>query len=103
MKKEKSLFKKEQITLQTVVIQKKEMYLTDLDEDKVMMDLDSGNYYALNSVGAAIWEAIEEATTVESVIQKLMDEYEVEQEVCTMQVINYLQSLYETDLIMIMH
>ncbi|WP_054742972.1 lasso peptide biosynthesis PqqD family chaperone [Cellulosilyticum ruminicola] len=103
MKKEKKLFGKEQLTLQSIVIQKKEMYLTDLDEDKVMMDLDSGNYYALNSVGASIWEAIEEAISIEAVVQKLMDEYEVEQDVCTSQVINYLQLLYNSDLIMSMN
>lgn len=94
--------KKEFITPQTIVIQKREIYLSDLDDDKVMMDLDTGNYYALNSIGASIWEGIEDAITVENLVQNLLMEYDVSQTVCEQQVIDYLQKLYDADLVAIL-
>lgn len=91
--------KNEIITSTTIVVQKREIYLTDLDDDKVMMDLDTGNYYALNSIGASIWEGIEVPTTVEELIQNLLKEYDVTRSVCEEQVISYLQKLYDADLV----
>nr|WP_302596310.1 lasso peptide biosynthesis PqqD family chaperone [uncultured Cellulosilyticum sp.] len=91
--------KKENITLTTTVLQKREIYLTDLDDDKVMMDLDTGNYYALNSIGASIWEGIENPITVENLVQNLLKEYDVSQTVCEEQVLAYLQKLYNADLV----
>lgn len=85
----------------TEIVQKKKIYLTDLDQDKVMMDLDSGNYFVLNDIAGQIWEAIKVRRTVDNIIQDLIMNYDVEENLCRRQVIEYLNQLYSADLVLI--
>ena len=45
--------------LETIVERNHEIDATDLDGEKVMMDLDKGQYFMLNGVGGDIWELTE--------------------------------------------
>ncbi|NYC31726.1 PqqD family peptide modification chaperone [Clostridium saccharobutylicum] len=53
----------------TKVCQSKQIDTTDLNGDKVMMNLDKGKYFALNSVGSRIWEIIEQEIYVKDLIK----------------------------------
>jgi hypothetical protein len=54
-----------------------------LEEDLVILHLGEGMYYGLNSVGARIWELIQEPRTVNAVRAQLLEEYDVEPDECT--------------------
>lgn len=64
-----------------------------MDEETVILDVQEGAYYVLNPVGARIWELIATPKRVEEVIDTLMDEYEVEKDQCTREVMELLQDL----------
>ena len=42
-----------------------------VDQEVVMIHLDTGNYYSLRSTGALIWDALERGATVESITSAL--------------------------------
>lgn len=84
-----------------MIRQEEEIYLTDLDEDKVMMDMKTGNYFILNAIGSDILGRVKTFKKVRDLVEELVREYEVDRETCSTQVMAYLSILYELHLIQI--
>lgn len=72
---------------------KKNLNVTDLSGEKVMVDFEQGKYFMIKGVGNDIWDMLEENITVEKIIASLMAEYDVTEEVCEQEVIKFLNSL----------
>ena len=89
------------INLDTVINKNLEIDDTDLDGEKVMMNLDKGEYFMMNEVGSRIWEIISEPINVKDIINTLRNEYEVDEETCKDTVIEFLGRLDNADLISI--
>ena len=87
--------------LDTVINKNLEIDDTDLDGEKVMMNLDKGEYFMMNEVGSRIWEIISEPINVKEIINTLRNEYEVDEETCKDTVIEFLGRLDHADLISI--
>ena len=62
------------INLDSIVSYREDLDTTDIDGDKVMMDLEKGQYFALNSVGSRIWEEIQSPVKISDVVNKKYDE-----------------------------
>ncbi len=77
----------------------REINVTELSGEKVMVDFETGKYYLIKGVGNDIWEMIREQMTVGQMIEKILNQYEVEREVCTKTVFDFLNSLTNTGLI----
>lgn len=89
------------INLETVINKNLEIDDTDLDGEKVMMNLDKGEYFMMNEVGSRIWEIISEPINVRRIIDTLRSEYEVDEETCKDTVVEFLGRLNNADLISI--
>ncbi len=89
------------INLDTVINKNLEIDDTDLDGEKVMMNLDKGEYFMMNEVGSRIWEIISEPINVKEIINTLRNEYEVDEETCKDTVIEFLGRLNNANLISI--
>jgi Coenzyme PQQ synthesis protein D (PqqD) len=76
---------------------------SDLAGETVILDLTSGVYYGLNEVGAKIWNLIQQPHTIESIQQNLLQEYDVDPEVCTQDLLQVLQELQAAGLVNISH
>ncbi|WP_160689309.1 lasso peptide biosynthesis PqqD family chaperone [Clostridium sp. C2-6-12] len=81
------------------ICQSKDIDATELNEEKVMMNLDKGRYFALNSVGSRIWDIVENEICVSEIINILLNEYDIDKESCEKSVINYLRRLKDAELI----
>lgn len=90
-----------EITLDMVVSQKLDIDASDIDGEKVMMNLEKGEYFMFNPVASSIWDIVEKPTKVSAVIDALLDEYEVEATTCEKTVLSFLNDLNEKDLIVI--
>ena len=89
------------INLNTIINKNLEIDDTDLDGEKVMMNLDKGEYFMMNEVGSRIWEIISEPVNVKGIIDTLCSEYEVDEETCKDTVVEFLRKLNNADLISI--
>lgn len=87
------------INLDTVINRNLEIDDADLDGEKVMMNLDKGEYFMMNEVGSRIWEIVERNISVKSIIEVLQSEYEVDEETCKETVVEFLGRLKNADLI----
>lgn len=89
------------LTMQDTVSQAKGFFASDMYEDKVMMGLQSGNYYNLSGTGGQIWDLMESPVSVSSLIETLTAQYEIEESVCQDQVLSFLQTMAQEQLIVI--
>ena len=87
------------INLDSIVSYRQDIDTTDIDGDKVMMDLEKGQYFALNSVASRIWEVIESPISVNNVVETLLEEYEVEREECEKSVLEFIKGLEDASLV----
>ena len=89
------------INLDTIINKNLEIEDTDLDGEKVMMNLEKGEYFMMNEVGSRIWEIISKPINVKDIIETLRSEYEVDEETCKCTVIEFLTGLNHAKLISI--
>lgn len=87
------------IDINLKVCQSKEIDATDLNGEKVMMNLEKGKYFALNSVGSRIWDLLADEIYISEIVNVLLNEYEIDRENCEKSVINYLGILKDAELI----
>ena len=73
----------------------KQLNVTELAGEKVMIDFDSGKYFLIKGVGNDIWDMLQEETTPGNIIDKLMGEYEVSIEECEESVMSFLKKMQE--------
>ncbi len=52
----------------------------DLGEDVVLLEIQSGQYYGLNAVGARMWSLLQQGQSVSQVLSTLHEEYEASEE-----------------------
>ncbi|MDY5213366.1 lasso peptide biosynthesis PqqD family chaperone [Intestinibacter sp.] len=87
------------VNIDSVITKNTEIDDTDLDGEKVMMNLDKGQYFMMNEVGSRIWELIEGNTPIVNIIAALTNEYDVDEETCENTVMEFLGRLKNADLI----
>ncbi len=89
------------IALKTTIKRNPELVSTDVDGEKVMMSIENGEYFGLDSVGSRIWELIENPIKVEELVNLLIDEFDVSKEKCEIDTIEFLNELMEKKLLII--
>lgn len=77
----------------------REHLISDLDSKAVILSLKNGKYYGLNSVGVAIWTLIQTPSTIDEIESALMARYDVDEEICRLEVTTFLETLVSEGLI----
>ena len=89
--------------LDTVVVASETQVSADLTPgvsgELVVLDLERGVYYELNEVGAFIWRAVQEPVSVGSILEGLLNAYNVPAEECESDLSGILGKLLERGLI----
>lgn len=73
--------------------------LHDLAGEKVMVDLEHGQYLLLAGSGSAIWELLEDGLTVDSLVARLLELYEIDEAACREDTAEFLTKLETLGLI----
>ena len=71
----------------------------EIDGQAMIMSIEKGEYYGLDEIGSRIWTLIETPHTVDAICVKLLEEYDVNREICENQVIEFLENLLNTGLV----
>ena len=72
-----------------------------IDNEAIIVNLDSGTYYSLRAVGADIWQMIEQGATVAEIINQLAQQYtKTEQTMIQTDVESFVTELQEEALIL---
>ncbi len=84
------------LDMDSVVFRRPDLVATDIDEDKVFLDVPSGKYYGINRVGSAVWELADSPTSVNDICGALMMRFDIDQETCNRETLEFCQSLVDT-------
>ncbi|XPV67690.1 MAG: PqqD family peptide modification chaperone [Halarcobacter sp.] len=76
-----------------------ELLSSEMDDELVMMNLESNNYFGLNKVGKDIWEFLEEEQTLNNLCEKLTNKYDVSLEQCKEDITPFIDKLKELNII----
>jgi hypothetical protein len=85
--------------MSTKYIQNKKVIQSKIGEEVVMLDMDSGFYFGLNSVASTIWGKLENPISFEEMINELLKEYKIDQETCENDTMVFLNQLLEKNII----
>lgn len=80
-------------------IQNKAIVQSKMGEEVVMLDMDSGFYFGLNSVASVIWGMMANEIGFEALIDQLMTQFDVERFLCEADTKELLDQLLEKNII----
>jgi len=69
-----------------------------IDGETVILNLDNGNYYSLDGIGAHIWNYIDKGATAHDIIERLHCDYENGRESIKSEVHKFLSELMQENL-----
>lgn len=79
----------------------KKFEVNEIAGDKVMIDFESGKYFMIKGTGNVIFDMISDGITVGEIINKLLDEYDIDKESCTKDTFSFLEDMKEKGIIIL--
>ena len=79
----------------------KNVFAQEIDEETIILDSETQEYFSINEIGKVIWSLIEEKKNLEEIKAEMLDMYEVPQEQLEKDLLNFIQALEQKGLIKI--
>jgi Coenzyme PQQ synthesis protein D (PqqD) len=87
------------LELRSIIVAAPAVVAADLGREKALLSMTDGVYYALNPVGAAIWDLLQEPRSVEALRDAVVARYEVDPDTCERDVRAVISQLSDWGLI----
>jgi Coenzyme PQQ synthesis protein D (PqqD) len=82
------------ITLESVISRNESNFLANpVGEEIIILNMETGDYLGLNQVGSDIWDLLETPTTVQKIIDQLIDRYAVDKDTCQTETMEYVDKI----------
>jgi len=85
----------------TIVVVASEILSNKLSDEEAILNLKNSVYYGLDPVGARIWALIQKPISVDDILNTLLQEYDVERDLCLRDIQDLLGKLASEDLIVV--
>jgi Coenzyme PQQ synthesis protein D (PqqD) len=72
---------------------------SEIDDSFVMVNIDSGNYVALNITANAVWQALETPSSEDELVDRLTGKFDIDAEQCRTSVNTLLGKMQEMALV----
>ncbi|AIQ50716.1 lasso peptide biosynthesis PqqD family chaperone [Paenibacillus sp. FSL R7-0331] len=89
------------LSLETVLVQRPGNIASDMDGEKVMLNIQNGKYYNLGEVGGEIWSAMAQPVPVSRIVEVIRQTFDVPAETAEQDVFEFVHSLLAEDLVAI--
>lgn len=83
----------------TIVHLIKNLDVTDLSGEKVMIDFSTGKYFLLKGAANDIWDMLKDNITVKSIKENLMEIYDVDEKTCLSSITEFLLAIEQNGFI----
>jgi hypothetical protein len=87
------------LDLSSVVARVEQQVVATLEDEIVVLNMNDSVYYGLDGIGAFIWRSIEDPGKISSVVDAVLDNFEVSRECCEEDVLSFLLELSDAGLI----
>ncbi len=68
---------------------------TEIDDEIVLMNIDTGHFHALRNTGLAIWKLIDGTRDINALCDALRQSYAVDPDVCAIEVDRFINLMVE--------
>ncbi len=86
-----------QITLDSIMQRNDDIAQAEIDGEIVMMSIDNDEY----SIASRIWEIIDNLLQVGALCQQLIEEYDVSEKICQIDVIGFLNNMAKNKVVLL--
>jgi len=86
------------INLDTQISIPEAVYTQEVDDETVLLDVESGKYFGLDPVGTRMWQLLREHGTLRTTYETMLTEYEVEPERLEKDLIELTETMIEKGL-----
>jgi hypothetical protein len=90
---------KKEITPDTMLQRKPGMLFNEIDGEVVMLSIENSEYYGMDKVGSRIWQLLENPMQFKELVNRLMDEYDVAEETCRQETMDFVKKMTEKKLL----
>jgi len=90
-----------EIIANTKLLLNQELLQSEIDGETIMMSIDNGKYYGLNTIASRIWEILKTEPLFSELVNILLSEYEIEEKQCNQETLEFLENLIKNKLIKI--
>lgn len=80
-----------------------DVLISNLQEESVILNLDSERYYGLDDVGTRFLSVLNTADSIEAAYEKLIQEYDVDEEVLRKDLLTLVENLVAQGIVQISH
>lgn len=87
------------LSLDSTVVASSDQVDADLGEEIILLHLHNGQYYGLKQVAATIWRLLKSPRTIGEIEGILLEEYEIEPDLCRAEVVELLSDLIDQGLV----
>ena len=90
------------LSLDTIISRNEANFLSNpVGDEVIILNMETGDYLGLNDVGSAIWDHLKTPQTIKELIEKLMTEFEVDNQTCSLQTMEYLEKISKLGLLQV--
>lgn len=77
------------------------VYAEAVNDETVLLELSSGQYYGLDAVGSRLWQLLAELGSTEAVVEQALTEYDVDREELARDLDELVQELARRQLVIV--
>jgi hypothetical protein len=71
----------------------------DVDGEVVLLNIERGEYFHFNDAGSRVWDCVEAPTSIGTIVDQLLEEFDVERGECERAVLEFLRKLLAEGLV----
>ncbi len=87
------------MTLDTKINIPETLFLQKVDDETILLDSNTNEYFSINETGTLIWETLEEKKDLNSVKEEIISNYEVDEKQVEKDILNFIQEVVNKGLI----
>ena len=87
------------MTLETTVEISPNVLFQEVDDETILLDMESEEYFSLNEIGTVFYELLQEHKNLETVLQELQNYFEAPKEQLEKDLLTFIEALREKKLI----
>jgi hypothetical protein len=89
------------VNIKSKITLSKNVFAQEIDDETIILDSTTQEYFSLNEIGKVIWSLLEEKNNLEEIKAEMLEMYEVPQEQIEKDLLNFIQALEQKGLIKI--
>lgn len=92
---------KRNITHDSILVRNGSIPTATIDGEVGLMNIETGKYYALNSIGSDIWNKLDKPISLNDLVAALVSEFDIDRQECYSQVKKFVERLIEEGIVIV--